>query len=146
MPIEMAHHRGKTTILGLALAMPLLAACAYDDGYYGPPADYGYGQVYGYYGYGYGYPCGWPYDCDDWDDWHGHHRHHGDDDDGDGHHRDHDAGNRPPVDPNDHASDVPRRPRIVMPRHDETGGFARSDRGSSPPNQIWIPTGRDSRR
>lgn len=155
MPTEMAHHRGKATILGLALAMPLLAACAYDDGYYGayddyygPPADYGYGYVF--YGYSYGYPCSWRYDCSDWGHRHRHrhHRHHGDDDDDDGkrHRGERGVGNRPAVDPDDHASDVPRRPRIVMPRDSETGGFARRDRRSSSPNPFWIPTGRESKR
>ena len=63
-------------------ALPLLASCAYDDGYYDPAPgygydygnggyNYGYGGVHGYggygYNYGYGNPC-WPYGCDG--DWH----------------------------------------------------------------------------
>jgi hypothetical protein len=86
------------------LALPLLAGCAYDSGYYGPAYDNGYGYGYGGYGYGYGYgyygnPC-WPYGCNGW----GHRRHHHwDDDDGDNgthhnHHYNHGSGvgmNRP---------------------------------------------------
>lgn len=72
-------------LAGLAglLALPLLAGCAYDDGYYPPPSGYGYGYgSYGYGGYGYyGNPC-WPYGCDDYH----HHHHHWGDDDNDGHH------------------------------------------------------------
>jgi hypothetical protein len=128
----------RATVLGLGLALPLLAGCAYDDGYYAPPADYGYGYGYGYYGYGYGYPCGWPYDCDRWH--HRRHHHHHDDDD-DGHH----GGNDPrPVKPGGHASNIP--PEIVRPRDVEPPRVPRADRRGSPPSQIWIPPHRDSRR
>src|SRR5262245_66000862 len=87
--------KARLAALGGLLALPLLAGCVYDDGYY--DSGYGYGDAYGsgyaYGGYGYGYPYGygyygspcWPYGCDDW-----HHRrhHHGgwDDGDGGGHH------------------------------------------------------------
>jgi hypothetical protein len=90
-------------LAGLAgmLALPLLAGCVYDDGYYSPPPNYGYGygDNYGYgygggYGYGYGYygnPC-WPYGCDG--GYHHHHHHGSDDDDNDdnNHHHHHGAG------------------------------------------------------
>ncbi|HZF33014.1 MAG TPA: hypothetical protein VE914_04375 [Candidatus Angelobacter sp.] len=79
------------------LALPLLASCAYDDGYYDPAPVYGGGYGYGGYGYNHGYygdPC-WPYGCDDW-----RHRHHhhgsGDDDDGDNSHHHHHGGGDPP--------------------------------------------------
>ena len=83
------------------LALPLLASCAYDDGYYDPSPGYGYGYGgygYGGYGYNYGYygnPC-WPYGCDDWH--HGRRHHHGwgdDDGDGDNGHHHHSGGGMP---------------------------------------------------
>jgi hypothetical protein len=90
-----------SAVVGM-LALPLLASCAYDDGYYDPAPVYGGGYGYGGYGYGgygynhgyYGDPC-WPYGCDDW-----HHRHHhhgsGDDGDGDNSHHHHHGGGDPP--------------------------------------------------
>src|SRR5262245_60532978 len=88
-------------LAGLAglLALPLLAGCVYDDGYYGPSSSYGYGYYgpdygYGGYGYGSGYgyygnPC-WPYGCGGY----GHNHHHGwgDDDDDNNHHHHHGSG------------------------------------------------------
>jgi hypothetical protein len=131
MSPEQARRPVKATVLGLALVLPLLAGCAYDDGYYGdgyyddgyygPPADYGYG--YGYYGYGYGHPCGWRYDCDDWGHRRHHHRHYDDDvDDGGQHHGGGDDAHNPPP--------------AVNPGLDR----------QSSPAQIWLPNRRDSRR
>lgn len=146
MSPKQARRPAKATVVGLALALPLLAGCAYDDGYYGPPPDYGYGYGYGYYGYG-GYPCSWRYDCDGWGHRRHHHRHDADDDD-DGHHHggDDGAGNPPPANPGGHASDTPRRPIFVDPPDGGPSGWPRMDRRSAPPNQIWIPQTRDSRR
>lgn len=135
-------------LAGLAglLALPLLAGCAYDDGYYGPSSSYGYGYYgpdYGYGGYGYGYsygyygnPC-WPYGCDDWRH-DRHHRHGWGDGDGDGdnshHHGNGDAnGGRPPGGPTDHAGGSPDR---------QTQGGIRERSGDT----IWILPQRDSKR
>jgi hypothetical protein len=141
-------------LAGLAgmLALPLLAGCVYDDGYYNQPPNYGYdyGNNYGYgygggYGYGYGYygnPC-WPYGCDD--GYH-HHHHHGDDNDnGDdnNHHHHHGAGvgmnDGPQFDPGakshgqshhmeqpNASNEQPRQPAIIR-------------RGPTTP--YWIPQG-----
>lgn len=119
------------------LALPMLAGCAYDGGYGGPPAVYG--PAYGYGGYG--YSCGWRYDCDDWGHrYHKHHRYQRRHVDHDGDHRRHD----------DDGSDRPRRHAAdTRPRSGgevEGGGPERGERRASPPGQIWVPTGRDSRR
>ena len=149
MSSEQARHAAKRAVFGFALAVPLLAGCAYDDGYYddgyyGRP-DYGYG--YGYYGYGYGYPCGWPYDCDRWHH-RRHHHHHGDDDDDGNQHGGDDGGSSPPPgNPGGHASNViPRTEFLNPPDVESPGSPPRSDRRGTPPGQIWIPPQRDSRR
>jgi hypothetical protein len=139
-----ARRPAKATVVGLALALPLLAGCAYDDGYYGPPAHYGYG--YGYYGYSYGHPCSWRYDCDGWGHRRHHHRHHADDDDGNHHGGDDGAGNPPPTNPGGHASNTPRRPIFVNPPDAAERGSPRMGHRSPPPSQILIPKPRDSRR
>jgi len=153
----------KVRLAGVAgmLALPLLAGCAYEGGYYGSSDNYGYnyGDDYGYDGYGYGYgygyggygyggygyPC-WPYGCDDFD--HRHRRHHDRDDDNDNdghHHHGGDAGmNEPRFDPNRHAGNFPRQPQqrnLVEPR-----GPARGVQPPSSPVPFWIPPPRDSRR
>jgi hypothetical protein len=133
MSSEQPRRPVKAAILSFAIALPVLAGCVYDDGYYGPPDDYGYGYGYGYYGYGYGYPCGWAYDCHRW---RRHHHHHHDDDDDQG-------GNRPPVHAGGPGSNIP--PEIVKPRPVEPPRAPRVDRRGQPPNPIWIPQ-RDSRR
>ena len=53
---------GKVRFSALAgvFALPLLASCAYDDGYYDPSPGYGYGYGGGGYGYGYGGNGGMP--------------------------------------------------------------------------------------
>jgi hypothetical protein len=131
------------------LALPFLASCAYNDGYYDPSPGYGYdygngGYNYGYggvYGYGgYGNPC-WPYGCGG--DWH-HRRHHhqgwGDDnDDGDNngnnhhHHRGSGdmSGGRPPNGPGPQANDAPNPGKRPDPSR------------ASP--YIWIPPTKDSK-
>jgi hypothetical protein len=144
------------------LGLPLLAGCAYEDGYYDPSPGYGpgygydygyggYGYDYGYGGYGYNYghygsPC-WPYGCDDW---HHRHRHHHDgDDDNDSHHHRHggdDGMNDPRFDPNRHAGNFPRQPQQPNPGSIEPRGPGRGAQSPSSPNPIWIPAPRDSRR
>lgn len=127
------------------LAPVLLTACAYDDGYYGPPAayDYGYGYGYGYYDPG----CGWPYDCDDWH--HHHYRHHhgdGDEDNDSGQHRYHGGvqGGRPRFDPNRQAGDFPHHQEQQNPRNAEPAGPGRA-RPPASPNPYLIPQPRDSK-
>jgi hypothetical protein len=137
--------RARLAILGGLLALPLLAACAYDGGYYDPYAYGAYG--YGGYGRGYGYygnPC-WPYGCGDR---HHHRRHHhrgwGDGDD-DNHHSG--GGGAPgggtpgggtpdagtPSEPSHYVNDLRNRsPKMPM---------ARSQSGTP----VWIPQQRDSK-
>jgi hypothetical protein len=139
---------GKVRFSALAgmFALPLLASCAYDDGYYDPSPGYGYGYGGyggGYGGYGYGNPC-WPYGCGG--DWH-HRRHHhqgsgdddGDNNDGDNNHHHHHrgsgdmSGGRPPGAPGPQANDGPSPGK-------------RPDPGRAPSSPyIWIPPTKDSK-
>ena len=121
------------------LALPLLASCAYDDGYYDPSPGYGYGYGgygYGGYGYNYGYygnPC-WPYGCDDWH--HGRRHHHGwgdDDGDGDNGHHHHGGGGMPGGGP---PSQPPSGP----------GPQAHSGPDGPFPYPLWNKQQRDSRQ
>lgn len=145
-------------LAGLAgmLALPLLAGCAYDNGYYEPSYSYGsdYGPDYGYGGFGYSYgyygnPC-WPYGCGDW-----RHRHHDHDDDDHDHDNDHDNGHQ------QHGSGVgmnhgprfdPDRPQnkphfVVPPSANNRGpGQASPERRQQPASPfIWLPQQKDSK-
>ena len=144
-------------LAGLAglLALPLLAGCVYDDGYYGPSSSYGYGYDYGPdygyggYGYGYGYygnPC-WPYGCGGYR----HHRHHhwDDDDDNDGGHQHHRGAGTglshgQTVDP----SSSPRtKPHYVVPPSADNSAPNGPSPGRRAPSSpyVWIPQQKDSK-
>jgi len=146
-------------LAGLAgmLALPLLASCAYDDGYYGPSYGYGYdyGPDYGYGGYGYSYgyygnPC-WPYGCGDWQ--HHHRRHHWDGD-GDDHDHDHDNGHQHQhgggVGTNDGPRFDPRsqnKPHYVIPPSANNDRPGRSNPVRRQPSSpyVWVPPQKDSK-
>jgi hypothetical protein len=160
LPMSLARRPfpGKARISALAgmFALPLLASCAYDDGYYDPSPgygydygnggyNYGYGGVYGHggygYNYGYGSPC-WPYGCGG--DWHHRHHHHqgsGDDgdnhDDGNNHHHHHGSGDmsggRPPTGPGRQANDAPDAGKRPDPRRSPSSPY------------IWVPQPKDSK-
>jgi len=136
-------------LAGLAgmLALPLLAGCVYDDGYYSPPPSYGYdyGDDYGYggygsygYGYGYGYghygnPC-WPYGCDGWG--HRRHHHHDNDDDNDNSHHHHHGGG---IGMNDGPQFDPGKPHNHGGQ--ANGGTQPRVWKQAPASPYWIPPG-----
>jgi hypothetical protein len=150
-------------LAGLAglLALPLLAGCVYDDGYYGPSSSYGYGYYgpdygYGGYGYGSGYgyygnPC-WPYGCGGYR----HHRHHGwGDDDDNNHHHHHGSGSGagagggtgggPPTNP---GPPPPRQPYVVrvQPDDDRVSPNQPSPGRRAPSSPyVWVPQQKDSK-
>lgn len=136
------------------LALPLLAGCAYDDGYYGPSSSYGYGYDNGYdygyggYGYSYGYygnPC-WPYGCSDRRHRHHRHNHWDDDDNDDSHQRHRGAGmsDRPRFDPGVKSQDVPHFG--VRPNADNDAPNQPKLRRRTPSSPyVWVPQQRDSK-
>ena len=145
---------------GLAgiLGLPLLAGCAYQDGYYDPSPgygyDYGYGGYgyggygyggYGYGGYGYGSPC-WPYGCNDW---HRHHRHHhwdGDDDNDDSHQHRRGAGMGMGGSSRFDPGKPQGQPHYVVPpsANNDAPKQPRSGRPSTTP-YVWVPQQKDSK-
>ena len=107
-------------------ALPLLAGCAYDDGY-------GYGGGYGSYGGYYGDSC-WPYSCYNYH----HHHHHWDDD------NDHDQGDHPPRG-SGVTDGAPPRPPIAGNQPPSQPGPGSGSGRKPPPYPMWYQQQRDSK-